>query len=246
VVHPGAVYLHQGRPWRVIDLDLDARTAVVEPAPGDVYTRTRSETSIQILETDRTKSVGGSRLHLGTVEVVSQVVGYQTRSTITHEVLDRSPLDLPPEPLVTRAVWYVFPEELVSLAGVHDRELPGALHAAEHAAIGILPLFTICDRWDVGGVSTAFLPDTGSPTVFIHDAHAGGAGIAELAFDASDRHLAATLEVLRDCGCADGCPSCVQSPKCGNGNEPLSKSGALRLIATTLGEVRRAGSSIAS
>ncbi len=245
VVHPGAVYLHQGRPWRVLDLDLDAHRAVVEPAPVDVYTRTRSETSIQVLETDRTKSVGGSRLALGSVEVTSQVIGFQTRSTVTHEVLDRTPLDLPPHHLVTRAVWYVFPDELVGRAGVHDRDLPGALHAAEHAAIGILPLFTICDRWDVGGVSTAFLRDTGAPTVFIHDAHAGGAGIAELAFDASDRHLAATLQVLRDCTCADGCPSCVQSPKCGNGNEPLSKGGAVRLIEATL-EAGRGASSIAS
>jgi DEAD/DEAH box helicase domain-containing protein len=234
VAHPGAVYLHQGRPWRVLDLDLDARTASVEPTDGATYTQTRSTTSIQVLGTDRTKRVGSSTLSLGTVEVTSQVVGYQTRSTLTHEVLDRTPLDLPPQQLTTRAVWYVFPDAVVDAAGVPAAALPGALHAAEHAAIGILPLFTICDRWDVGGVSTAFLIDTGGPTVVIHDAHPGGAGIAELAFDASDRHLAATLDVLSTCGCADGCPSCVQSPKCGNGNEPLDKDAAARLVRTTL------------
>jgi DEAD/DEAH box helicase domain-containing protein len=235
VVHPGAVYLHQGRPWTVLELDLDARTAIVEPADGSVYTRTRSETSIRILEQSDTRRVGAATLALGSVEVTTQVVGYQTRSVRTHEVLDRTPLDLPPNDLVTRAVWYTFADDLVAAADVGDRTLPGALHALEHAAIGILPLFTICDRWDVGGVSTAWLSDTGMPTVFIHDAHQGGAGIAELAFDASDRHLAATLDVIRACGCDDGCPSCVQSPKCGNGNEPLAKGGAARLLGATLG-----------
>ncbi|UDY34422.1 DEAD/DEAH box helicase [Dermatobacter hominis] len=235
VVHPGAVYLHQGRPWTVVDLDLDGRTALVEPADGSVYTRTRSETSIRVLEQSDTRRVGAAGLALGAVEVTTQVVSYQTRSVRTHEVLDRTPLDLPPTDLVTRAVWYTFSDELVGGAGISDRELPGALHALEHAAIGILPLFTICDRWDVGGVSTAWLSDTGMPTVFIHDAHEGGAGIAELAFDASDRHLSATLDVIRACGCDDGCPSCVQSPKCGNGNEPLAKEAAARLLAATLG-----------
>jgi DEAD/DEAH box helicase domain-containing protein len=245
-VHPGAVYLHQGRPWRVLDLDLDAHTATVEPADGATYTQTRSTTSIQVLGTDRSKPVGSSRLALGTVEVTSQVVGYQTRSTRTHEVLDRTTLDLPAQHLSTRAVWYVFPDSVVDAAGVTAGALPGALHAAEHAAIGILPLFTICDRWDVGGVSTAFLIDTGGPTVVIHDAHPGGAGIAELAFDASDRHLAATLDVLSNCGCADGCPSCVQSPKCGNGNEPLDKDAAARLVRATLATPAHHAPSIAS
>jgi len=233
-VHTGAVYRHQGRPYSVTDLDLDARTAVVEPTSGDVYTRTRSETSIRVLERDRHRVVGAAGLALGSVEVTSQVVGFQTRSVATHEVLDTTPLDLPPSRLVTRAVWYTFDDDLVGRSEVGDRELPGALHALEHAAIGMLPLFTICDRWDVGGVSTAWSPDTASATVFIHDAHEGGAGIAELAFDAADRHLAATLELIDACRCATGCPSCVQSPKCGNGNEPLSRDGAVRLLRATL------------
>ena len=233
-VHDGAVYLHQGRAWRVIELDVDGRTANVEPHDADTYTQARTETSIRLIESDDRKFVGGSPLTIGTVEVTSQVIGYQTKSTQSHEVLSRHELDLPPTNLTTRAVWYVFDEALVARAGVAPAELPGALHAAEHAAIGILPLFTICDRWDVGGVSTAWLSDTGAPTVVIHDAHPGGAGIAELAFDAADRHLAATLDVLSTCRCTNGCPSCVQSPKCGNGNEPLDKAAARRLIATTL------------
>lgn len=238
MVHAGAVYLHQGRAFKVLALDLDARNAIVEPSDGSVYTRTRSETSIHVLERDTHRHVGASQLAIGTVEVTTQVTGFQTRSVRTHEVLDRTSIDLPPSQLVTRAVWYTFDDELVRRAEVHDRDLPGALHALEHAAIGILPLFTICDRSDVGGVSTPWLSDTGAPTVFIHDAHQGGAGIAELAYDAADRHLAATLQVIASCACIDGCPSCVQSPKCGNGNEPLHKSGAERLLRATLAAQR--------
>jgi DEAD/DEAH box helicase domain-containing protein len=235
VVHEGAVYLHQGRAWRVVELDRDARRAVVEPDVGDTYTQARAETSIRLLDHDARRTVGAAGLHLGSVEVTSRVTGYQVRNVASHEVLDRAELDLPPTHLMTRAVWYTFDDPLVARAHVSPPELPGALHAAEHAAIGILPLFTICDRWDVGGVSTAWLPETGVPTVVVHDAHPGGAGIAELAYGAADRHLAATLEVLSGCRCADGCPSCVQSPKCGNGNEPLDKAAARRLLATTLG-----------
>ncbi|MFZ4518870.1 MAG: DEAD/DEAH box helicase [Microthrixaceae bacterium] len=234
VVHPGAVYLHQGRAWRVLELDEAARVATVTADPGDTYTQARTETAIALGGRERSRTVGGSGLALGAVEVTTRVTGYQVRHVTTHEVLDRIDLDLPPSHLDTRAVWYSFPDELVARAGVAPHDLPGALHAAEHAAIGILPLFTICDRWDVGGVSTEFLPETGGPTVVIHDAHPGGAGIAELAFDAADRHLAATLEVLTTCRCAEGCPSCVQSPKCGNGNEPLDKAAAAALLRTTL------------
>lgn len=235
VVHRGAVYMHQGRAWRVVEMDPDVRRAIVEPDDGSTYTQARSETTIRLLDRDAGRDVGSASLSLGAVEVTSQVTGYQVRDAQSHEVLGREDLELPPSHLFTRAVWWCFPDDLVERAGVEPRDLAGALHAAEHAAIGILPLFTICDRWDVGGVSTTWLPETGMSTVVIHDAHPGGAGIAELAYGAADRHLAATLEVLTSCGCTDGCPSCVQSPKCGNGNEPLDKAAAARLLTTTLG-----------
>ncbi|CAN5429528.1 DEAD/DEAH box helicase [soil metagenome] len=234
-VHQGAVYLRQGRALKVTELDLSRRTATVEPCTGDTYTQARTTTNIRLLQVDDTRTVGASTLRVGSVEVTTQVTGYQTRSVSTHEVLARDELDLPPSQLETRAVWYTFDESVISRAHIDPADLPGALHAAEHAAIGILPLFTICDRWDVGGVSTEWLPETGDPTIVIHDAYPGGAGIAELAFGVADRHLAAALEVLGTCGCADGCPSCVQSPKCGNGNEPLDKHAARRLLASTLG-----------
>jgi len=237
--HPGAIYLHQGRAWRVERVEHAARTVLVRPDRGDTYTQARSSTDLVVLSTDRSVELGAARHHLGEVEVTTLVVGYQVRDAGTHEVLDRVELGpedgIHPAVLRTRAVWTTYPDDLVDRAGISVGELPGALHAAEHAGIGILPVFAICDRWDVGGVSTAFLPETGAATVCIHDAHPGGSGIADLAFGVAEAHLRATADVLRDCPCTDGCPACVQSPKCGNGNEPLDKAAALRLLDHTLG-----------
>ena len=164
------------------------------------------------------------------------MVGYQLKEHASRTVLATEDLDMPAQDLETNAIWYEWDHAMVRCTGIPDFALPGALHAAEHAAIGILPLFTICDRWDVGGVSTAEGPQSGLPTVFIYDGYPGGAGVAELAFSAADRHLAATAEVLEHCACTSGCPSCVQSPKCGNGNEPLDKMAALALLRNTLGK----------
>jgi DEAD/DEAH box helicase domain-containing protein len=230
LVHPGASYLHQGRPYRVASLDLDGGTAIVEPSDDSEHTQPRSETQINILATDDQRQVGAATLSIGAVRVRSRVIGYRRIDTYTGALLGIEDLHLPPSELVTRAFWYVVPPEVLDGAGIAPADWPGTLHAVEHAAIGMLPLFTICDRWDVGGVSTACQDDTGAPTIVIYDAHAGGAGVAELGFDAADRHLAATLAVISSCPCEDGCPSCVQSPKCGNGNEPLDKAGAIALL----------------
>ncbi|HSH23716.1 MAG TPA: DEAD/DEAH box helicase [Acidimicrobiales bacterium] len=234
-VHPGAVYLHQGQPFLVDRLDLADRVAWVSPAAADELTQARSVSDIRIVDDERSRTVGRARLHLGAVEVREQVVGYQRRSAPGGELLGVVPLDLPPSLLLTRGFWYVLDIDLLHEAGVAPEAWAGALHAAEHAAIGILPLFTICDRWDVGGVSTACQADTGRPTVVIYDGYPGGTGIAELGFDAGLRHLQATLEVVAACGCSTGCPSCVQSPKCGNWNEPLDKGGAVAILRTVLG-----------
>jgi DEAD/DEAH box helicase domain-containing protein len=144
------------------------------------------------------------------------------------------PLDLPAQTLVTRGVWYDLDERVLAEAGVGLARLPGALHAAEHAAIGLLPLFAICDRWDIGGMSTASHPHTGRPTVFVHDGHPGGAGFAERGHAVLGSWLAATRAAIRGCECAAGCPSCVQSPKCGNGNAPLDKAGAVTVLDVVL------------
>ena len=187
-----------------------------------------------MLDTEQTRPVGSALLSLGPVRVRSQVTGYRRIDAFTGEQLGAHDLDLPPSELVTRAFWYVVTDEVLTVAGLDAAQVPGALHATEHAAIGILPLFAICDRWDVGGISTPHLPETGASTIVVYDGYPGGAGVAELGFEAADRHLAATLDVIESCPCADGCPSCVQSPKCGNGNEPLDKGAAADLLRVIL------------
>jgi DEAD/DEAH box helicase domain-containing protein len=234
-VHPGASYVHQGEHWRVVELDLDVGVATVEPDDGATYTVARRDTRTRLLEVDAERPVGAARLFLGCAEVETRVVGYQRKDTLTSTVLASEPLDLPPATLVTRAIWYVIDQAVVDAAGIDRRSLPSALHAAEHAAIGILPLFAICDRWDVGGVSIACHADTALPTIVIYDAMPGGAGVSELGYEAADRHLRATLESIEGCRCLEGCPSCVQSPKCGNGNDHLDKAAAAALLRAILG-----------
>ncbi|RMH78433.1 MAG: DEAD/DEAH box helicase [Actinomyces sp.] len=236
-VHTGAIYVHRGEHFEVVELDLADRVARVRPADGTVTTRARTESEVGVrsIDADEPVLVAGGRAvavrHLGAVEVVRRVTGYRILDARTRRTLGDEPLELPEQRLVTRAFWYTIDESVLADAGVAPVEVPGTLHAAEHALIALLPLFTICDRWDVGGLSTAAHPDTGGPTIFVHDAHPGGAGIAELGFAAGARHLAATRDLIGGCRCRSGCPSCVQSPKCGNGNEPLDKTGARRLLA---------------
>jgi DEAD/DEAH box helicase domain-containing protein len=233
-VHTGAVHLHQGRSYLVEELDLEAAVAVVNRAEPDWTTTARELTEITVLSTDRAMDWGAARIHVGMVEVTSQVVGYLSKRIVTGEVFAQTPLDLPPRHLRTTAVWWTVPEDVLADAGITAADLPGAAHAAEHAAIGLLPLFATCDRWDVGGVSTALHPDTGLPTVFVHDGHPGGAGFAERGYRVAEQWLRATRDLIAGCGCPTGCPSCVQSPKCGNGNRPLDKAGAVRFLDVVL------------
>jgi DEAD/DEAH box helicase domain-containing protein len=234
-VHPGAVYLHQGVSFVVHDLDLEESVAFVAHAAPDWTTTAREHTDIRVIETSRSRAVGPDLAeHFGTVEVTSQVVGYQRRVIVTGEVLDVVPLDLPPRHLRTRGVWYTVSADLLAEAGIAPADVPGAVHAAEHAAIGLLPLFATCDRWDIGGVSTALHPDTGLTTVFVYDGHPGGAGFAERGYQRLIQWLTATRDAVMACECPSGCPSCVQSPKCGNGNEPLDKAAAVRLLGAVL------------
>ena len=239
VVHEGAVYVHAGRHLRVVELDLEHGRAVVEPDDGGTYTSATTRRDLRILGEDRTTRSGPLRLALGPIAVTTRVTGFVRKDAVTHEVTERGRLNLPPSTLETRGVWRVIPDEVLAGLGLVPDSWPGVLHAAEHAAIGVLPLFAICDRWDVGGVSTARHVDTGAPTIVIYDGYPGGAGIAELGFAAADRHWAVTAEVVAACPCRAGCPSCVQSPKCGNGNEPLDKAGALRLLQALGGSAAR-------
>lgn len=236
-VHEGAVHLHQGRSYVVRELDLEdpgGPVALVEESSPPWSTMARDTTAISILETDTEVPWGEGTLCFGSVEVTNQVVSYLRRKLVTNEVLGETKLYLPPRTLRTRAVWWTVSEDQLDSAGVIPEMLPGALHAAEHASIGMLPLFATCDRWDIGGVSVPLHPDTLLPTVFVYDGHPGGAGFAERAFGTARQWLQATREAIASCECASGCPSCVQSPKCGNGNEPLHKRGALRLLTELL------------
>jgi DEAD/DEAH box helicase domain-containing protein len=235
IAHPGAIYLHQGRQYRVEALDADDAFALLAPVEVDEYTQPRHDIDIAITGEERARAVGRSTLHLGTVEVTTTTDAYQRRRTGSGEVLETLALELPPRTLSTRAGWYTVPPPVVLRAGLDGVSVLSAAHAAEHALIGMLPLFAICDRWDVGGVSMAFHPATGEPTIFVYDGYPGGAGIAELAFDAADRHMAAAHDVVAACPCEAGCPSCVQSPKCGNWNEFLDKAGAVALLRAMLG-----------
>jgi DEAD/DEAH box helicase domain-containing protein len=215
----------------VTRLDLALRIAELEEHDADEYTQPRTQTDIEIDAVDRSDRVGGAIAHLGWVRVTSRVVAYQRKRASTGSVLEVVELDLPERTLVTRACWYTAAMPLLLHAGVPAPQVLGAVHAAEHALIGMLPLFTICDRWDVGGVSMALHPQTDEPTIFVYDGYPGGAGIAELAYDARASHADATHELVSRCGCDDGCPSCVQSPKCGNWNEYLDKRAAIALLS---------------
>jgi len=234
MVHPGAIYLHQGTAWRVTALDLHDRLAMVEPADGNEHTQPRRTSDIAILAVEAQRTTGRVSVSVGSVKVLSQVTGFRRIETFTGEVVAVEELDLPPSELTTQAFWWTITDTVLGDAGLGVDALAGTLHAVEHAAIGLLPLFAICDRWDVGGVSTPLLADTGLPTIVIHDGHPGGAGIAQLGYESAERLLHATLEVIESCGCTRGCPSCVQSPKCGNGNDPLDKHGAERLLRAIL------------
>ncbi|MEO3799728.1 DEAD/DEAH box helicase [Nonomuraea sp. B1E8] len=233
-VHTGAVYLHQGETFLVEVLDLEAGVALVSSASPDYTTFARDITDISILGTQRSHALGPGTLHFGEVEVTRQVVSYLKRRLQSGEMLGDEPLDLPPRTLRTRAVWWTLPASAVAPLAEAGIDLGGAAHAAEHASIGLLPLFATCDRWDIGGVSTELHADTGLLTVFVYDGHEGGAGFAERGYARATDWLTATREAITSCECDRGCPSCIQSPKCGNGNEPLDKRGAIRLLDTLL------------
>lgn len=233
-VHAGAVYVHQGATYLVASLNLDESVALVERAEPDYTTFAREHTDIRVVSTGRSTRWGEAHLCFGTVEVTRQVVSFLRRRLFTGEVLGEEPLDLPPRHLRTRAVWWTVPDDQVQTSGLSPADVPGAAHAAEHAAIGLLPLFATCDRWDVGGVSTAWHEDTACTTVFVYDGHPGGAGFAERGYEVAHAWLCATRDAIVSCSCEAGCPSCIQSPKCGDANSPLDKPGAVRLLDVLL------------
>ncbi|QZN85940.1 DEAD/DEAH box helicase [Cellulomonas sp. C5510] len=233
-VHEGAVYVHQGATYVVAELHLDDGVALVDRRDVDFGTWARWVTSTEIRSTTAERRWGPVTWGLGAVDVTTQVLGFQRKRIPGMEVLGSETLDLPARTLPTTAVWWTAPVEVLEQAGITVETAPGALHAAEHASIGLLPLLATCDRWDLGGVSTALHADTEQATVFVHDAYPGGAGFAERGYALGATWLRATREAIATCPCRSGCPACVQSPKCGNGNNPLEKAAAVRLLDAVL------------
>jgi DEAD/DEAH box helicase domain-containing protein len=230
IVHDGAVYVHQGDSYLVRRLDLADRVALVEPGDPGYTTTARNVTELEVSGELRAMTWGEAEIRFGDVQVTRQVVSFARRCNDTGTLLGETPLDLPPRQLRTRAVWWTVSaaqRDRLAAAGI---DLGGAAHAVEHASIGLLPLFATCDRWDVGGVSADAHAATGRLTVFVYDGQDGGAGFAERGFQAARGWLGATRQAISSCDCHAGCPSCVQSPKCGNANHPLSKRGAVTLL----------------
>jgi len=229
-VHPGAVYLHLGRSYEVERLDVEERRAIVSRFDGDWYTRPKKETEIYIERLREQRQVAGVELHFGEVSVTEQVIAFQRVSISDQEPIDIVALELPEQQFVTQALWYVLPQRLSG--ALPSDALLGSLHATEHGQIAVLPLIAMCDRWDIGGLSTNVHFQTGRATIFIYDGHPGGVGITRRGYDEFERLLGDAERLIAECPCEEGCPSCVQSPKCGNLNEPLHKAGALELMRT--------------
>jgi DEAD/DEAH box helicase domain-containing protein len=228
--HPGAIYTHQGVTHLVTSLNLADSVATVVEQEVDYSTSAREISDIRILEEIERVSMGEATMSFGRVHVSSQVVGFMRRRAITGELLGEEALDLPVRELETTAVWWTLTDEQILRSLVDATEVSGSAHAAEHASIGMLPLFATCDRWDIGGVSTADHIDTGRMTVFVYDGLAGGAGFAEYGYHHAREWLTATRTLIAECACDSGCPACIQSPKCGNANNPLDKPGAIAFL----------------
>jgi len=232
-LHPGAVYLHMGDSYLVDRLDIESRIALVRPFWGTYQTLPRRDTDTRILREGLSDTHGPLSLHLGDIVVTTRVVAFQKKALGGDRVLGTEELDLPSQEFVTEAMWFTIPPELLSTESDLLR-LPGAIHAIEHALIALLPLFAMCDRWDIGGLSTPLHPQTEQPTIFVYDGHPGGVGISRQGFGRFSEWLRDAHALVRDCACESGCPSCIQSPKCGNWNEPLDRELAVRLLAAML------------
>ncbi|MFO8010407.1 MAG: DEAD/DEAH box helicase [Dehalococcoidia bacterium] len=233
-IHPGAVYLHQGEPFLVTELNLVSRTAYAHPADVNYYTQTKEITDLDIIRVDLQKRIDEVGIYLGEVEVTTAVLGFKKKKVYTEEVVGEEPLDIPPQSFNTVALWFDLPPTVEKSLTREGLNFAGGLHAAEHASIAMLPLFALCDRNDIGGVSTPLHPDTNRTQIFIYDAHPGGVGIAEKGFELIEALWEETLRLISECPCVDGCPSCVQSPKCGNNNQPLDKKAAQVILKSLL------------
>jgi DEAD/DEAH box helicase domain-containing protein len=239
--HPGAIYLHQGAQWQVLKLDLEAKRVLVKEVEVEHYTEPRGEDNIEIVQVEKCRDLGGLRWCWGQVRAREQVTGYVTKHVSSQKVLSEHALEMPLHEYETKAAWWELPAAWRKEFAELGLDFAGSIHALEHAQIAMLPVFALCDRWDLGGVSYWSQPQLDVPAIFIYDGHAGGAALAEQGWDIVGPWLDAVEELLRDCPCEDGCPACIQSPKCGNGNKPLDKGGAGELVRRLKARLAQAG-----
>jgi DEAD/DEAH box helicase domain-containing protein len=241
--HPGAVYLHIGKSYLVQRLDLEGRTVLVDDFDGAYYTQVKTDKNVLVAGQAGMRPLPGATLFFGELEVTEQVIAYQKRDMTDQQIIDTISLDLPEQVFTTQAFWLAIPEETIKGAlaalGAADSSgeepaTPGSLHAAEHALIALLPLYAMCDRWDIGGLSTPWHWQTDTASIFVYDGYPGGIGLARRGYEAFESLAADARALIAECPCESGCPSCVQSPKCGNLNEPLSKAGAVALLEAIL------------
>ena len=246
--HPGAVYLHLGRSYLVQRLDLEGRTVLVDDFDGAFYTQVKTDKNVLVAGQAGLRPLPGATLFFGELEVTEQVIAYQRRDLTDQHIIDTVSLDLPEQTFTTQAFWLAIPEQtieraLAALAALAETDAaaasdqpatPGSLHAAEHALIALLPLYAMCDRWDIGGLSTPWHWQTDAASIFVYDGYPGGIGLTKRGYEAFESLAADARALIAECPCESGCPSCVQSPKCGNLNEPLSKGGAVALLEAML------------
>ncbi|HEU4427681.1 MAG TPA: Zn-binding domain-containing protein, partial [Myxococcota bacterium] len=233
--HPGAIYLHHGRQYRVVQLDLEQRKVDVEPIFAAYFTKPLGERETEVLSRTRQRPAGSFLLAEGRVKVTSRIVGYERRRVRGQELLGTEPLDLPPSSYETNALWLELPDEIPHALAANGRNPMGSLHAVEHAALALLPLFALCDRFDLAGITYKLHPQLGRAAIFLYDAHEGGIGLVRSVYERIETLLETTLARLAECECAEGCPACVHSPRCSNGNRPIDKAGALEALGLMLG-----------
>lgn len=237
--HPGAVYLHQGTQYVVKELQWETHKIIVNDEPVDYYTQVNYEEETEILEELNRRPLGYSpaqcQIKWGKVKITQKFINYEIHRIVDQSIVSTIPLTLPPQTFETRALWMILPDYLQRNWMNEKIHFMGGLHAAEHGTIAMMPLHVVCDRWDLGGISTPAHPQVPQPVIFIYDGYPGGVGLTERAYETMEQLLATTFEMIRDCECEEGCPSCIQSPKCGSGNHPLDKKGALLILSHILG-----------
>jgi DEAD/DEAH box helicase domain-containing protein len=236
-LHPGAIYLHRGDQYRVKSLHMGEREVRCRPAFDiNYYTQAITEEDTEIINIEKDKKVKNFKISTGRLRITETVLGYRKKDLHTRKDLGEFLLDLPPEVFTTVGIWMAVHESILNEMDEKGFSTAGGLHALEHAAIATLPLFALCDRMDLGGVSYPVNPELKSAAVFIYDGHEGGVGLTRRGFDVVEDWFSSTMRLMEDCTCEVSCPSCTQDPKCGNNNEPLDKRGALVILKSWLGK----------